>query len=118
MNGRVIATVMNYIERSKSVFCNGKMRFSSCDGIMTISYHHNQNPINISKTLQGDRNEIIGQMQDFFLDCFFDFEWSGEEINATTLAKILWVNEDAMRQLLSRIYKKIKIHEERFLHKK
>lgn len=118
MNGRIVAAVMNYLEKSKAVFTKGKVRFSTCDGVMKISYHHNQEPIDSSKTLQGDRNEVVRQIQDFFLDCFFDFERDGGEINAGALWRVLWISEDAMRQLLSRIYKKLKIHEERFLHKK
>lgn len=82
---------------------------------MQIAYHHHQEPIIISETLEGNKAEIFRQMQDFCLDCFFNFEWEGKALNSKELAQILGVNDDASRQMLSKIYKKLKIYEKQFL---
>lgn len=106
---------MNYLAHTKSVFQKGKIRFSVLNGVMQVGYHHHQEAITISQTIQGNKAEVFRQMQDFCLDCFFNFEWEGKALNSKELAQILGVNDDASRQMIGRIYSKIKIHEKQFL---
>lgn len=115
MDSKIVATVMNYLAQTKTVFQKGKIRFSALNGVMKVSYHHHQEPITISQTIQGNKAEVFRQMQDFCLDCFFNFEWDGEKVNTSVLAQILGIAEDNFRHTLSAIYKKLRIHEEQFL---
>lgn len=114
MDSKIVATVMNYLSQAKTVFQKGKIRFSVLNGVMQVTYHH-QESITISQSIQGNKAEIFRQMQDFCLDCFFNFEWDGTSLTSKELAQVLGVNDDASRQMLSKIYSKLKIHEKQFL---
>lgn len=116
MDWKTIATIMWYLNQSKPVFKKWKVRFTTDDWVMRISYQHIEEPIKISQTISWSRIEILHQMQDFCLDCFFNFEWNWEELNTSVISKILWTTETNSRQILFNIYKKLKLHEKQFLH--
>jgi len=108
--------LMNYLIKSRSIFVQGTVRFSVEDDQLFLSYTHNVHNIVIKKSVEWTKLEILRQIQDFCLDCYFDFEWDGKSLNLKDLSLLFGTSEGYVKIILNRIYKKLKIHEEQFLH--
>ncbi|MBB1578552.1 MAG: hypothetical protein HG424_001010 [candidate division SR1 bacterium] len=115
MDGITLAYIIRYLQKSKSSFINGTVRFASEDNKMQISYTHNLQNLVIKKTISGTRTDMLHQIQDFCIDCYFDFEWTGQALTPLMLADLFGTTEGYARVVLNRIYKKLKKHEKQFL---
>lgn len=97
-----------YLQQTRPLFQNGFLRLINEENKIKIMYKTNFWEFATKKEINLEEKTCFNAVQDFVLDCFFFFEWTGEKMNSEEISLLLWKTSEVVRARLFKIYKKLK----------
>ncbi len=109
--------ILKYFREVKTIFKKGNIHFAFKWDIIEVFYYPDREGSFISQRISTRAKDfmVFRRIQDFCLDCYFEFERDGYETDYIVIAKILWVTYDVSRSIVKNIYKKIRRYGEKQL---
>lgn len=108
MNGEILQKINLYLQNTKPLFQNGFLRIINEDQKIKIMYKTHFWDFTTKKEINLEDKDCLKEIQDFVLDSFFFFEWTGEKMNSEKLSVLLWKTSESVRAELFKIYQKLR----------
>ena len=108
MYGEMLQKINLYLQNTKPLFQNGFLRIINEDNKVKIMYKTHFWEFTTKKEINLEGKDCLKEVQDFVLNSFFFFEWTGEKMNSEELSVLLWKTSESVRAELFKIYQKLR----------
>jgi DNA-directed RNA polymerase specialized sigma subunit len=93
------------------------MKFSIQWNIIKVCYYWSESNNSFSRKIEIKENykQVIEEIQDFCLDCYFENERDGNKVYKKYIADILGVDEMKVKNIMRNVFKKIRVNADKLL---
>jgi len=108
MYGEMLQKIKVYLQKTRPLFKNGFLRLLNENNKIKLMYKTSFGEFTTKQTINLEKEDVIENVVDFTLDCFFYYEWNGESLKSEDLSLLLGVAPSTARWILFKIYNKIR----------
>jgi len=115
MQATTLQKIKAYMQSIRPFFINWSIRLVAENSILKVHYKSAYVDFNVKEWIPLDDKEAFDTVTRFCFNAYTDYERDGQTLTSAQIGLLLGTSSENVRQMLSKIYKKIRLHGEQFL---
>lgn len=115
MQATTLQKIKAYMQSIRPFFINWSIRLVAENSILKVHYKSAYIDFNVKERIPLDDKEAFDTVTRFCFNAYTDYERDGQTLTSAQIGLLLGTSSENVRQMLSKIYKKIRLHGEQFL---
>ena len=115
MQATTLQRIKAYMQSIRPFFINWSIRLVAENSILKVHYKSAYVDFNVKEWIPLNDKEAFDTVTWFCFNAYTDYERDGQTLTSAQIGLLLGTSSENVRQMLSKIYKKIRLHGEQFL---
>lgn len=115
MQATTLQKIKAYMQSIRPFFINWSIRLVAENSILKVHYKSAYIDFNVKEWIPLDDKEAFDTVTRFCFNAYTDYERDGQTLTSAQIGLLLGTSSENVRQMLSKIYKRIRLHGEQFL---
>ena len=115
MEATTLQKIKVYMQSVRPFFINWSIRLVAENWIIKVHYKSAFIDFNVKEQVPLEDKQAFDTVVRFCFSAFSDYEWSWQTLTSGEIGRLLATSPENVRQMLSKIYKRIRLHGEQFL---
>ena len=112
MEATTLQKIKVYMQSIRPFFVNGNIRLVAENWIIKVHYKSAFIDFNVKEQVPLDDKQSLNTVVRFCFNSYCDYEWSWQTLTSGEIGALLNTSWENVRQMLSKIYKRIRLHGE------
>lgn len=115
MQATTLQKIKAYMQSIRPFFVNWSIRLVAENSILKVHYKSAYIDFNVKEWIPLDDKEAFDTVTRFCFNAYSDYERDWQTLTSSQIGLLLGTSSENVRQMLSKIYKRIRLHGEQFL---
>lgn len=115
MQATTLQKIKAYMQSIRPFFINWSIRLVAENSILKVHYKSAYVDFNVKERIPLGDKEAFDTVTRFCFNAYTDYEWEWQTLTSAQIGLLLGTSSENVRQMLSKIYKRIRLHGEQFL---